>query len=196
MKKTIYLLAIAVFTLTASNTYGQSHAEHSKEMQKEKSHNQGDHDRGTSDATTQKNGATTDIVKGYLEIKNALTKDDQKGAVKGAKALLAAFSTFDMSSLTKSQHMEYMEIVEKATEHAKHISETPIDKQREHFEVLSTDINDLIALVGTDMTLYEDFCPMANDGKGAIWLSENEEIKNPFFGTKMLSCGKLQKQIN
>ena len=63
-------------------------------------------------------------------------------------------------------------------------------------EVLSTDINDLITLVGTNKTLYQDFCPMANDGKGAIWLSEFEDIKNPFFGSKMLKCGKVQKKIN
>jgi hypothetical protein len=57
-------------------------------------------------------------------------------------------------------------------------------------------MNDLIALLGTEKTLYQDFCPMANNGKGAIWLSEIEEIKNPFYGSKMMKCGKMQKQIN
>ena len=38
--------------------------------------------------------------------------------------------------------------------------------------------------------IYYQHCPMANDGKGANWLSKEEEIKNPYFGSMMLSCGK------
>ena len=101
-----------------------------------------------------------------------------------------------MTKLAESQHKEYMEIIENATEQVEHIVKSPIDHQREHFEVLSTDINDLVALLGTDKTLYQVFCPMANRGKGAIWLSEFKDIKNPFYGSKMLKCGKVQKQIN
>jgi len=51
---------------------------------------------------------------------------------------------------------------------------------------------DIVALLGTEKTLYEDYCPM----KKMSWLSESKEIKNPFYGSKMLSCGKVQKQIN
>jgi hypothetical protein len=101
-----------------------------------------------------------------------------------------------MDKLTENQHTKYMEIAESAKEHAEHIVKNPIDHQREHFEDLSKDVNDLIALVGTDKTLYQDFCPMASNNKGAIWLSETEEINNPYFGSKMLKCGSVQKQIN
>jgi hypothetical protein len=142
------------------------------------------------------NGATSGIIDGYLEIKNGLVADNQKAAAMGAESLLEAFSKFDMSALSKEQHMEYMEIYENAKEQAEHITKNPIDHQREHFEVLSEDINDIIALVGTDKKLYQDFCPMANNGKGAIWISEKEEIKNPFYGSKMMTCGKIQKHIN
>jgi hypothetical protein len=37
---------------------------------------------------------------------------------------------------------------------------------------------------------------MANNNKGALWLSEVKEIKNPYFGSKMLTCGSVKKQIN
>ena len=36
---------------------------------------------------------------------------------------------------------------------------------------------------------------MANNNKGAIWLSREEEIKNPYFGDLMLSCGEIQDII-
>lgn len=208
MKKTIYLLAIALLLLTACNNnkkQSESKEEHSKEMHMDAdNHKSEDHEHGNSstaekrsiEATSLKNSATSEIVDRYLQIKNALVADDKKGAAKGGKALLTAFNNFDMTKLTESQHKEYMDISENAKEHAEHIEDSAIDHQREHFEDLSTDINDLITLVGTDKTLYRDFCPMANEGKGAIWLSEIEDIKNPFLGSKMSTCGKVQSQIN
>lgn len=41
--------------------------------------------------------------------------------------------------------------------------------------------------------VYKDFCPMAFDNKGAFWLSETEEILNPYFGEAMLSCGEVKE---
>tara|TARA_R110001583_G_scaffold154770_1_gene306485 strand:- start:1146 stop:1766 length:621 start_codon:yes stop_codon:yes gene_type:complete len=206
MRKVILSMAIAIMILTVG--CGQSTNKkqvESKEVSKSMdSHNHGDHEHGNSTLTekrdietsTQKNDATTAIVDSYLQIKNALVSDDQKAAAKGGTALLAAFSKFDMTKLTENQHKEYMEIFENSKENAEHIVKSPIDHQREHFEVLSIDINDLIALLGTNKKLYETFCPMANNGKGAIWLSEFKDIKNPFFGSKMINCGKVQKEIN
>lgn len=79
--------------------------------------------------------------------------------------------------------------------HTKHIADNPskIDHQREHFIMLSNNMNDLIKNFGTKQKLYQDFCPMANDGKGAIWISEVKEIKNPYYGSEMLGCGSLKK---
>ena len=147
------------------------------------------------EASTQKKPATASILEAYFQIKNGLVTDDKNAAAKGGTALLAAFSTFDMSKLSGETHKEYMEIYENAKEQAEHIVKSSIDHQREHFETLSTDISDLITLLGTDKKVYQAFCPMASDGKGAVWLSEFKEIKNPFFGSKMLTCGSVQKEI-
>lgn len=43
--------------------------------------------------------------------------------------------------------------------------------------------------------LYVDYCPMANNNKGAYWLSQTKEIKNPYLGKKMPKCGELKKEI-
>jgi len=125
-----------------------------------------------------------------------LTIDDEKEAAVAGKTMLAAFANFDMTQLTGDAHKTYMEIVESSKEHAEHIVKSPLDHQREHFEVLTTDMIDLITILGTSKTLYQDFCPMYNGNKGAIWLSEFKEIKNPYFGARMSSCGKVQKQFN
>jgi uncharacterized protein DUF3347 len=171
--------------------------DHNAEMGHDNSDGHHDNDNAASNderdiaASTQKNDATSQIIDSYLQIKNALVADDKDGAAKGASVMLMAFSTFDMSKLGEA-HKEYMEIYESAKEQAEHIVKSPIDHQREHFETMSTDINDLITLLGTDKTLYVDYCPM----KKVNWLSEYEEIKNPFYGSKMIDCGKMQKQIN
>ena len=160
--------------------------------------NAGDHhnDTNTTDrniaSNQQKNSATTPIINAYLAIKNGLVADDKAATAKGAKNLLAAFSKFDMSKLSSDTHKEYMEILESAKEQAEHIVKSPIDHQREHFETLSTDISDMITLLGTEKTLYQDYCPMAK----ASWLSEVKDIKNPYYGAKMMTCGSVKKQIN
>lgn len=59
---------------------------------------------------------------------------------------------------------------------------------------------DLIALLkeskGFDKTVYVQYCPMADNNQGAYWLSLQEEIRNPYFGDKMLICGVLKEQLN
>ena len=168
----------------------------------EMNHDDG-HDHSNSESAKReitqnstKNGETAAILNAYFEIKNGLVADSKENTAKGGNALLAALSKFDMSKLSKEAHKEYVEIQESAKEHAEHIVKSPIDHQREHFEALSTDITDLVALVGTDKVIYQDFCPMANEGKGALWLSEVKEIRNPYYGSKMLKCGSVKKQIN
>ncbi len=208
MKKTIYVLAIAVLTLVAcKNDKKEADTNDMQPMEMNKEgdgHNDDGHDHGSSateeernvTGTTQKNAATSQIIDAYLQIKNGLVADDNKETAKGGEAMVTAFSKFDMTKLSGETHKEYMEILESAKEHAEHIVKSDIAHQREHFEVLSTDINDLVALLGTDKKLYQDFCPMANNNKGAKWLSEFKEIKNPYFGAKMMTCGSVQKQIN
>lgn len=136
-----------------------------------------------------------EIVANYLKIKNALTKDDAKGAANAGKALYKTFSSINVNALNANQKKEYLDISDDAKEHAEHIGDNAgkIDHQREHFVILSKDINDLINSFGTQQKLYQDFCPMANDGKGAIWISEVKEIKNPYYGSQMFTCGSIKK---
>ena len=222
MKKTIYVLAIAVLTLVAckdgkkdkpetdhskmeikiDNNDGHNHSKMEKKNDDGHDHdhskmgNKTSNDSKTIAQSNIKNPATTPIVNAYLQIKNGLVATDKSATAKGATALLKAFKEFDMSKLPGDTHKEYMEILENAKEQAEHIEKSPIDHQREHFEVLSTDITDMVALLGTEKTLYQDHCPMANGGKGAYWLSEIKDIKNPYFGSKMMKCGSVKRQIN
>jgi membrane fusion protein, copper/silver efflux system len=72
-----------------------------------------------------------------------------------------------------------------------------IEKQR---LILSPLSNQLIETVDRfrvkPETVFVAYCPMAIEDKGAYWLSEFEEIRNPYFGDAMLTCGEVRKKIS
>ena len=135
------------------------------------------------------------IITDYLSLKNALASDNDKAAANAGKQLFITLKNVDMKTIPANKHKEYMDIAENAKENAEHIGDNAgkIDHQREHLASLSKDVSDLIALFGTTQKLYQDYCPMYNDGKGAIWISEAKTIKNPYYGSKMLTCGSVKK---
>jgi hypothetical protein len=138
-----------------------------------------------------------DILAGYLQLKNALTNDNGNDAATAGNAMVDAFQKFDKSALTAEQKKTYEDIEEDAREHAEHIGKNAsnVSHQREHFDILSKDMYELVKMFGGGQTLYQDHCPMFNDGKGATWLSEVKEIKNPYLGKKMPDCGSVKEEF-
>tara|TARA_R110002074_G_scaffold4778_4_gene23426 strand:+ start:1485 stop:2051 length:567 start_codon:yes stop_codon:yes gene_type:complete len=134
------------------------------------------------------------ILTDYFSLKDALVGDDTKKAAQSGTKLVASLKSFEKSSYTKEQQKDLADIIEDATEHAEHIAKSPIGHQREHFKTLSKDITDMVAITGTKSTLYEQFCPMYD--KGSAWLSTSNDVRNPYLGKKMPSCGKVQREIN
>ncbi len=138
-----------------------------------------------------------EILNDYLQMKNAFTEDNSTGAATAGKKLEAAFKKFDKSALTAAQKKTYEDVESDAVEHAEHIGANggKIEHQREHFELLSKDMYDLVKAFGGGQVLYKDFDPMYNNGKGAFWLSETKEIKNPYMGKAMLTSGSIKEEI-
>jgi hypothetical protein len=54
---------------------------------------------------------------------------------------------------------------------------------------------DLLKTFGSEQILYKVFDSMSNDGKGAFWLSETKEIKNPYMGKAMLTRLKTELHL-
>jgi Protein of unknown function (DUF3347) len=138
-----------------------------------------------------------EMVKGYLAVKNALTADKTKEAATAGTALEATFKSFNKTALSAAQKKTFEDVEDDAREHAEHIGSNGgnIEHQREHFDTLSKDIYALIKAFGAGQPMYQDFCPMYNDKKGAIWLSETKDIQNPYYGKKMLSCGSMKEEL-
>ena len=138
-----------------------------------------------------------EIVDGYLQMKNAFTKDNSKDAAAAGNELIKALANFNKAALTAEQAKIYNDIEDDAKEHAEHIGTNGgnIKHQREHFYMLSKDIYQLVKTFGAGKKLYYDHCPMYNDGKGANWLSETKDISNPYLGKAMPSCGTVKEEL-
>jgi uncharacterized protein (DUF885 family) len=166
MKKTIYvslitaLTLVSVFAFSACSNSNEtaSTPNNSSEMMKDMNHNSGGMDHGDSkdmktvstDFSAQKNSQTSGIIDAYEQTKIALDVNDNTKAAEGAKAMLAALEKFDISKLKESQRKEYKEIYETAKEHAEHITKSELDHQKEHFESLTKDLKDILAVVNAD----------------------------------------------
>ncbi|MES2374499.1 MAG: DUF3347 domain-containing protein [Bacteroidota bacterium] len=187
MKNTFMGLAVMVIALTACNNSNT----------KEEKKTNDTANTAAMAAPVTGGSSVKDVVEHYLHIKNALTKDDGKEAANGGKALADVFGKFDQSSLTAEQKKTFTDIQADAKEHAEHISVNAekIAHQREHFATLSKDVYDLVKSLGGGQTLYNDFCPMYNNNKGATWLSETKDIKNPYLGKAMPTCGNVKETI-
>lgn len=134
------------------------------------------------------------ILNDYFNLKDALVGDDNGKAKELGNTLAQSLKSFDVSNYSDDEKSELNDIIEDATEHAEHISESDIKHQREHFKILSKDVTDMVAITGTKAKLFEQFCPMY-DG-GTAWLSKEENVLNPYYGSQMLRCGKVQREIN
>ena len=134
------------------------------------------------------------VINYYLQIKNALAADNSKEAATAGGKLKSALIDLGKEVMNPAQKKVYTDDADDAIEDAEHISQNAgnIKHQREHFEDLSDDMYDIIKAFGTTQTLYKDYCPM----KKASWLSEFKEIKNPYYGKSMLTCGSVKETIS
>lgn len=74
-------------------------------------------------------------------------------------------------------------------------SSDDIKVQRQNFETLSTGMETVLKGAIKSGMLYKQFCPMAFNNKGAYWISSSKDIMNPYFGDKMLTCGRVDAEI-
>jgi len=146
--------------------------------------------------TTQQQGQLKSVFDSYFDVKDALVKTDGKLASEKGKSLVKAISSVKMNKLKADEHTVWMKVLNDLKEDAEHISETADAKhQRDHFITLSKSIYELLKVSKYEVPVYYQFCPMANDNKGANWLSKENAVKNPYYGSQMLTCGKTVETI-
>lgn len=187
MKHTIFRILIAAATFTACNNNTETKEGSTKNSDTAK----------TTVAEQSKPASVNEVVAGYLQLKNALVNDNATEAAKAGEEIKNTWQKADQTGMTEEQKKVFNDVNEELLEHAEHISKNAdkIEHQREHFVMLSDVMYVLVKGFKTSQTLYKDHCPMYNDGKGANWLSEIKEIKNPYYGQKMVTCGSVKEEL-
>jgi hypothetical protein len=136
------------------------------------------------------------IFNHYFSIKDALVRSNAKEASAIAAEFMLAISMVNMEHLNAVEHDIWMKVKNDLNENTKGISRSlKIEQQRTYFISLSKNIYDLIKVSKQETPTFFQHCPMANDGKGADWLSKENVIRNPYFGSQMLTCGKTIETI-
>lgn len=118
----------------------------------------------------------------YLAMKDALVKTNATEASKAAQEFAASFQ----------EEVSNESIIEAARSI---VISTDIEEQRTAFKVITDGLIEHVKSGESDGTIYVQYCPMAFNNTGASWLSDSQEIFNPYFGDKMLRCGRVTEEI-
>ncbi len=133
----------------------------------------------------------------YFEVKNALADDNPQDALQAGRRLLQQLETTGQHALPGEHHVFWMEQYQAIHESITgFLAEDDLPGLRIHFEPLSEAFIETARTLGAvGQTFHVTFCPMVDEDRGAYWLSEFEEIKNPYWGAMMLRCGEVRETI-
>ena len=168
MKKLNTIIGLCTMALTMSFTS-------CKEAKKGKSHK-----KEIQIQIEFKSLETADIFKHYIHIKTALTNSNVDKAKIGA-AMLAK---------VPRENNEGIKTLADAI-----AKENDLEEQRKIFSNITEKMHSILSGALTSGAIYKQFCPMAFNNTGGYWFSDNKEIRNPYFGVKMLKCGVIKDTL-
>ncbi|MDF1560893.1 MAG: efflux RND transporter periplasmic adaptor subunit [Bacteroidales bacterium] len=158
---------------------------------------QSDRADNTSAISRAAKNALEPVYDDYLKLKEALSDDNPEDAKKAAVSMKENLARVDMGLFTGDSHniwMKFSNELNDILQHAPHFSS--LEEIREAFRLLSiTMVKMSESFKPFSKTLYVQHCPMADNNRGADWLSTEKEIKNPYFGESMLTCGEVTGEI-
>jgi hypothetical protein len=169
---------------------------HSENKMNEMNHTEVAKDSNISSKSQVKKEDLKLVFDNYFKLKDSLIQSNQKVAANASTELLTSINTVKINELEMEVHMVWMNVLEDMKQDATTISTAnAIERQRKAFISLSEKMYQLAKVIKVGIPIYFQHCPMANEGKGANWLSKEKEVKNPYYGSTMLSCGKVVETI-
>lgn len=137
------------------------------------------------DATSAKfkDDKTAEVYNHYIAIKSALVKTDAAMAQDHAKMMIGAIENTEANAELVSATRDIS-------------TSNDVNKQREAFSQLTAAMETTLKGALASGEIYKQYCPMAFEGEGDSWFSNSKEIRNPYFGDKMLKCGRVEATIN
>jgi hypothetical protein len=187
LKSTIALASIIALSFACEQKAKESNEEMNQEgMELNEATNSGVEKISTNNVTiTFSDPNVTKITEAYLTLKDELVATNGEKAKEAAKSLLMILKNSDTQ--TKESLKIEVEAIANTTEP---------EVQRVVFDLVSQQILVLVkSAIVTEGKLYKQYCPMAKNNEGAFWLSASDQIRNPYFGDKMLNCGSVEEEI-
>lgn len=132
------------------------------------------------------------VVNAYIGLKDALIQSDVEMASNKTRVFRTA-----LEAIPENQRQEpanYWSFLYKASEEI--IGNTNLEDQRKQFQLVSAKLIEMIKNFDELETIfYVQYCPMADNNRGASWISKEQQILNPYFGDVMLKCGRVEEII-
>ncbi|MCG9971813.1 DUF3347 domain-containing protein [Christiangramia crocea] len=142
-----------------------------------------DHAKETEKSMVEfKNDTIQEVYKQYLTMKDALVKSDHVGVQEAADKIVAAYGEAAKDNGIALRAKRFSDV-------------SNIHEQRDIFSSLTKALEPVLKEAISDGKIYKQYCPMAFGGKGDYWYSDSEQIRNPYFGDKMLKCGRVEETI-
>lgn len=137
------------------------------------------------------------VYDSYILMKNALVASDASEVQRSAKQVQSDLQSVDMKLLEGDAHMKWMALLETLDREISTIAKSPdLPVQRLAFAAFNDAFYPAVEIFGlAGGTVYYQYCPMANRDQGAFWFSEVKDIRNPYFGDDMLTCGETRETL-
>ncbi|WP_343560606.1 DUF3347 domain-containing protein [Sphingobacterium sp.] len=153
-------------------------------------------EESAENSSVAKAGNFQPIYDQYFVLKDALIAADHQAVTAGAAKLSNLLTTLKSTSLTTTEQQVWKTQANSLAQHSKALQNAKdLAKQRLAFVSLSDEVYKLAKSSKPALPVYQQKCPMFNSGKGATWLSLDKEVKNPYYGAQMLTCGSTIQTI-
>lgn len=191
MKNIILITYMILFagSAVAQHDHSSGHANTPAHSKKENAHSH----RAVPEFQVQ----LRDVFAASLQLKDALVLSDTAKAKASVSPIRLALSKTDLTLLKDEALMDWMGSLKILNENLERIENSnDLAMQRHAFSYFSDALYKSLKEFGAGgIMVYYVQCPMANNKTGAYWLSDTKEIRNPYFGNEMLSCGKVKETI-
>ncbi|MBN1418597.1 MAG: efflux RND transporter periplasmic adaptor subunit [Planctomycetes bacterium] len=138
------------------------------------------------------------MLEAYETVGDRLAADDAAGAAERLRAFDEALRAAKADGLPADLAAFWRERVAEIEPGLKDLRGGEIEKLRRGYFVLSEVMARILrrsaSAAGPPIHLFR--CPMAFGGKGATWLSKGTEVRNPYFGAAMLTCGEVIETLH
>ena len=138
-----------------------------------------------------------ELTEAYIILKDAFVQTDPSAAVAAAMSFSTTLAQVDETLLVGDAQAYWLKKWKNLQKHSEKIAKIgDVEKQRKQFQGVTKLLIPSLQAFGVEgTTIYIQHCPMAFNNRGADWLSTEEQIRNPYFGDKMMKCGSVTGKI-